>query len=78
MQLVKLVSKMAFSILSRKSIMTQKRKSQDGKRKTQLTALNPSMSYNEILESLLKGLMNSGVPVKGGKEMLEDLQKQKK
>tara|TARA_B100000686_G_scaffold280641_1_gene301897 strand:- start:175 stop:351 length:177 start_codon:yes stop_codon:yes gene_type:complete len=58
--------------------MAQENKSQDGKSEAKLTALNPSMSYDQILESLLKGLMNSGVPIKGGKEMLDDLQRQKK
>ena len=57
--------------------MAQENKSQDGKSEAKLTALNPSMSYDQILESLLKGLMNSGVPIKGGKEMLDDLQRQK-
>ena len=57
--------------------MAQESKSQDGKSEAKLTALNPSMSYDQILESLLKGLMNSGVPIKGGKEMLDDLQRQK-
>ena len=57
--------------------MAQDKKSQDGKPEAKLTALNPSMSYDQILESLLKGLMNSGVPIKGGKEMLDDLQRQK-
>ena len=56
--------------------MAQENKSQDGKSEAKLTALNPSMSYDQILESLLKGLMNSGVPIKGGKEMLDDLQRQ--
>ena len=56
--------------------MAQESKSQDGKSEAKLTALNPSMSYDQILESLLKGLMNSGVPIKGGKEMLDDLQRQ--
>jgi|GEM_PF-3729828 len=36
------------------------------------------MRYDQILESLLKGLMNSGVPIKGGKEKLEELERQKK
>ena len=58
--------------------MAQDKKSVDGKSEAKLTALNPSMSYDQILESLLKGLMNSGVPIKGGKEMLDDLQRQKK
>ena len=57
--------------------MAQENKSQDGESEAKLTALNPSMSYDQILESLLKGLMNSGVPIKGGKEMLDDLQRQK-
>ena len=57
--------------------MAQENKSQDGKSEAKLTALNPSMSYDQILESLLKGLMNSGVPIIGGKEMLDDLQRQK-
>ena len=57
--------------------MAQDKKSEDGKSEAKLTELNPSMSYNQILESLLKGLMNSGVPIKGGKEMLDDLQRQK-
>ena len=57
--------------------MAQEKKSEDGKPEAKLTALNPSMSYDQILESLLKGLMNSGVPIKGGKEMLDDLQRQK-
>ena len=56
--------------------MAQENKSQDGKSEAKLTALNPSMSYDQILESLLKGLMNSGVPIKDGKEMLDDLQRQ--
>ena len=57
--------------------MAHEKKSQEGKTEAKLTALNPSMSYDQILESLLKGLMNSGVPIKGGKEMLDDLQRQK-
>ena len=57
--------------------MAQDKKSVDGKSEAKLTALNPSMSYDQILESLLKGLMNSGVPIKGGEEMLDDLQRQK-
>ena len=58
--------------------MAQENKSHDGKSEAKLTALNPSMSYDQILESLLKGLMNSGVPIKGGKEKLEELERQKK
>ena len=57
--------------------MAQDKKSVDGKSEAKLTALNPSMSYEQVLESLLKGLMNSGVPIKGGEEMLDDLQRQK-
>ena len=56
--------------------MAQDKKSVDGKSEAKLTALNPSMSYEQVLESLLKGLMNSGVPIKGGEEMLDDLQRQ--
>ena len=63
--------------LQRRAILAQEKKSQDGKPEVKLTVMNPSMSYDQILESLLKGLMNSGVPIKGGKEMLDDLQRQK-
>ena len=58
--------------------MAQEKRPEDGKPEAILTALNPSMSCDQRLESLLKGLMNSGVPITGGKEKLKELQRQKK